>query len=139
MVGETTRSEITLNASRAAFIGSKLLWLREHEPDAYTRLRHVMLPKGWLAGQLTGRIVTEPSDASGTGLFDVAAGSWPALIIDRLDIGPAILAGPEPPFSVVGNVLPEAALALGLPAGRPAVAGAGDQAAAFATGATGPG
>jgi xylulokinase len=140
LVGETTLSEITLNPSRGAFTGSKLLWLREHEPDAYAQLRHAMLPKDWLVGQLTGRIVTEPSDASGTGLFDVAATSWSALILDRLDIDPAIFAAPEPSFSVVGYVLPEVAPVLGLPAGIPVVAGGGDQAAAaYAAGATGPG
>jgi xylulokinase len=79
---------------------------RSWPPDAYVRLRHAMQPKDWLAGQLTGRIVTEPSGASGTWLFDVAAGSWPPLILDRLNIGPAIFAAPEPSFSVVGNVLP---------------------------------
>lgn len=140
LVGAPALSEITLNPSRAAFTAAKLLWLREHEPDAYGRLRHAMLPKDWLVARLTGRIVTEPSDASGTGLFDVPASSWSEPILGRLDIDPAILAEPQRSASVVGYVLPEAGAAFGLPAGIPVIAGGGDQAtAAYAAGATGPG
>ena len=140
LVGQTRLAEITGNPARSAFTAAKLLWLRDREPDAYARLRHAVLPKDWLVSRLTGRIVTEPSDASGTGLLDIRTASWSEQILAWLDIDPGMVAVIQPSFSVVGNVLPEAAAAWGLPPGIPVVAGGGDQAAAaYSAGATGPG
>ncbi|RLZ02759.1 xylulokinase [Kocuria tytonicola] len=55
---------------------SKLAWLRENEPSAAERVARVMLPHDWLTLQLCGEFVTDRSDASGTGYFDAAHGSY---------------------------------------------------------------
>ncbi len=59
-----------------SFTITKLAWLRRHEPDAYRRVRHVMLPHDWLTRHLCGRIVTDRGDASGTGWWSPAEGRY---------------------------------------------------------------
>jgi xylulokinase len=60
----------------------KLMWLRQHEPALMDRARMLMLTKDYVRLALTGEVATEPSDAGGTQLLDVASGRWdPALCI----------------------------------------------------------
>jgi xylulokinase len=70
----------------ASFTITKLSWLHRSEPDAWARLAHVVLPHDWLTFKLTGRLVTDRGDASGTGYWSAGTGSYrPDLlaIIDR--------------------------------------------------------
>lgn len=58
----------------------KLMWLRKHEPQLMDRARMLMLTKDYVRLALIGEVATEPSDAGGTQLLDVATGRWdPAL------------------------------------------------------------
>ena len=70
----------------AAFTITKLSWLHRTEPDAWSRLAHVLLPHDWLTYQLTGQMVTDRGDASGTGYWSPLTGDyrWDLLgIVDR--------------------------------------------------------
>ncbi len=69
----------------AAITISKLAWLKVHEPATYARVGRVMLPHDWLTFRLTGRIVTDRGDASGTGYWSPSRGRWRADILRRLD------------------------------------------------------
>ena len=60
----------------ASFTVTKLAWLRRHEPQAWERLAHVALPHDWLTLELTGRLVTDRGDASGTGYWSAASGTY---------------------------------------------------------------
>jgi xylulokinase len=60
----------------ASFTITKLAWLHRHEPRAWERLAHVVLPHDWLTLELTGRLVTDRGDASGTGYWSAAAGTY---------------------------------------------------------------
>jgi xylulokinase len=60
----------------ASFTITKLAWLQRHEPGAWERLAHVVLPHDWLTLQLTGRLVTDRGDASGTGYWSAATGTY---------------------------------------------------------------
>jgi xylulokinase len=60
----------------ASFTITKLAWLRRHEPRAWERLAHVVLPHDWLTLELTGRLVTDRGDASGTGYWSAASGTY---------------------------------------------------------------
>ncbi len=60
----------------ASFTITKLAWLRRHEPAAWERLAHVVLPHDWLTLELTGRLVTDRGDASGTGYWSAASGAY---------------------------------------------------------------
>ena len=121
---------LTGNRALTGFTAPKLLWLREHEPDAYARIRHVLLPKDYVRLRLTGERATDVADASGTLLFDVAERRWSQDVLDALDVPadwlPTALESPE----VSGRTAN----------GTPVAAGAGDQAAgALGVGVDGPG
>jgi xylulokinase len=131
--------EITLNPLLPAFTLSKLLWVRDHDPDIHRRIRHVLLPKDYLRLRMTGLLGTDPSDAAGTSMFDGRSWSWSTEILDAFGIPPSWLPPCVPSASTSGSLGPKAAALLGLQPGTPVVAGAGDQAAqAIGLGATEP-
>ncbi len=64
----------------AAFTITKLAWVAEHEPDILRQIRAVCVPHDWLTYKLSGRHVTDRSDASGTGYFNVQSQWLPELL-----------------------------------------------------------
>jgi xylulokinase len=118
-LGRAELVELTGNRALTGFTAPKLLWVREHEPEAYARIRHVLLPKDYVRLRLTGELATDVSDASGTLLFDVARRTWSERVLAALDIParwlPPALESPQ----AAGRTA----------AGVPVAAGAGDQAA----------
>jgi xylulokinase len=129
--------ELIGNPVLPGFTAPKILWVREHEPEVYGRVAHVLLPKDYVRYRLTGALASEVSDASGTALFDVGRRRWSAEMPAALDIPSAWL--PEVTESAVVSARISAAAAeqTGLAAGTPVVGGAGDQAAqAIGSGAT---
>ncbi|NNF63984.1 MAG: xylulokinase [Acidimicrobiia bacterium] len=135
-VGRERLVEITGNDALTGFTAPKLLWVRNHEPAVFDRIRHVLLPKDYVRLKLTDSHATDRAGGSGTHLFDLAARTWSPELLDKLelDIGlfPPTFEGP----STTGHVTNEAAAETGLAAGTPVMAGGGDQAAnAIGTGA----
>ncbi len=132
--------EITGNLAMPGFTAPKLLWLREHEPRLFDRIRQVLLPKDWLRLRLTGEAVSEMSDASGTLWLDVAARRWsaPMLVACGLDAShmPRLVEGSD----ISGTLKAEWAQRWGLPSAVPVAGGGGDNAAsAVGMGAVAPG
>jgi len=84
---------ISLTGNRAlpGFTAPKLLWLREHEPDTYSRIARIALPKDYVRLQLCGEHATDVSDASGMLLLDVARRRWSADVLTALELEPAWL------------------------------------------------
>jgi xylulokinase len=68
--------QITGNIAMPGFTAPKLLWVRKHEPSVFARLRKVLLPKAYVRYRLTGEMIEEMSDASGTLWLDVGARDW---------------------------------------------------------------
>lgn len=95
---------------------SKLLWIKENEPENFARIRHILLPHEYLNFWLTGNIVAEYGDASGTAFFDVRTRTWIAEILDAIDGGSGLLRAALPPLvgadAIVGTVRPEVAAEL---------------------------
>ena len=65
-VGKERLSAYTANIAFTGFTAPKLLWMRDHEPENFERIRKIMLPKDYLAYRLSGSFCTDYSDASGT-------------------------------------------------------------------------
>jgi len=115
----------------------KLLWLRINEADNFARIARFCLPKDYVVLKLTGRLVTESSDASGTSLYRVREGVWDKHILDVLGVQRSML----PDLVGVGSVI-GAITCPDLPRlrGVPVVAGGADNAAAaFGCGVEKPG
>jgi xylulokinase len=119
----------TANPPLTGFTLSKLLWVRDNEPEAAARIHHLLLPKDYVRFRLTGRFASDVSDASGTGLFDVAHRHWSREMIEGAEVDPDILPEVVESSDITGRLTQEASRATGLLAGIPVVGGAGDQAA----------
>jgi xylulokinase len=119
-VGLERLIELTGNRAFPGFTAPKLLWLRRHEPGAYARVGHVLLPKDYVRLRLTGERAIDVADASGTLLLDVAGRRWSDDVLHALELSrewlPPVLESPD----ISGTTAD----------GIPVAAGAGDQAAA---------
>ena len=82
---------LTGNRALTGFTAPKLLWLRRHEPESYTRIARVLLPKDYVRLRLTGEWAIDVADASGTLLLDVARRSWSEDVLDALELPAAWL------------------------------------------------
>ena len=128
-IGRQRLIELTGNDALTGFTAPKLLWVREHEPELYAEVRHVLLPKDYVRYRLTGAHATDRAGAAGTLLFDLRRRDWSAEVLDALDIPADWLPPTHEGPAVTGTLSAEAAEATGLAAGTPVVAGGGDQAA----------
>ncbi len=111
------------------FTAPKLRWVAEHEPATFAKVAKVVLPKDYLRFKLTGELVTDMSDASGTAWLDVAGRAWsePLLALCGLGIGhmPRLVEG----SASSGVLRDDVAQQLGLPRNVVVAGGGGDNAA----------
>jgi xylulokinase len=119
------------NAPSPGMAGPILLWLSRHEPATYWEARWMLQPKDWIRMRLTGQAATDPTDASGTLLFDLARGAWAADLIRAFGLRTDLLPAIRPPAGIAGPLLPAAAEHLGLRPGLPVAIGAADTAASL--------
>ena len=124
-----TLRQITGNIAMPGFTAPKLLWVRTHEPDVFARTRTVLLPKAWLRYRMTGEMIEEMSDASGTLWLDVGARDWSDAALAATGLSraamPRLVEGNAP----AGTLRPDLAARWGM--ARPPIlaGGAGDNAA----------
>lgn len=139
-VGADRLLKLTCNPALTNFTLTKLLWVRQYEPEIWKKVRHVLLPKDYVRFRLSGEYAIDVADASGTLMLDVTNRRWSDELLGLVDVDrallPAVFESPE----VCARVSQEASSVTGIPAGTPIVAGAGDQAAgAIGMGITRPG
>ena len=128
-IGEDKVLACIANPVLTGFTLPKLLWVRDHEPQNFARVRYILLPKDYIRFRLTGEFATEVSDASGTALLDVVHRRWSFELMDLLGLDRAILPKLHESTDVTGVIGAEAAKTTGLAPGTPVVGGGGDQAA----------
>jgi xylulokinase len=114
---------------RPGYTAPKIQWLKNHEPDAFARLAHILLSHDYINYLLTGEYTAEAGDASGTALFDVRNRVWSSKIAALIDSGgkvekclPRLLKDGEP----AGTVSAPAAKRYGIPEGAIVSQGGGD-------------
>jgi xylulokinase len=127
-VGREKVLEYTANPVLTGFTLPKLLWVRDHEPANFARVKKMLLPKDYVRFMLTGEFASEVSDASGTSVFDVVKRRWSWEMMDALGLDRAILPKCYESSEVTGQITAEVAALTGLKAGTPVVGGGGDQA-----------
>ena len=116
----------TNNPILPGYMGGKLLWVRDHEPEIYRQIARFLLPKDYIRYRLTGGYATDVSDASGTGLFDVAHRQWAGELIDLLDLPDTWFPRVHELAEIVGRITADVATETGLKTGTPVIAGGGD-------------
>lgn len=128
------------NAAFEGFTLPKVLWLKQNESASFERLAKVLLPKDYIRYQLTGEMATEPSDASGTLMFDVSRRKFDADLLKDLGLESSLAPDVGGSSQVLGVVSQEVATLTGLLAGTPVVGGGADNACgAVGVGAVSPG
>lgn len=126
--GEAQLRDWVRNPALEGFTLPKVLWLREKEPDAFARVATVLLAKDFIRYRLTGALATEPSDASGTLMFDPSGMRWSDELLHAVDVPRTLLPDVGGSSEILGRVTSEAASATGLPIGTPVVGGGADNA-----------
>jgi xylulokinase len=133
-------SRITGNPAMPGFTAPKLMWVKKHEPDVFSRVAKVLLPKAYLRYRLSGALFDDMSDAAGTLWLDVGQRAWSDAVLAATDLSrdhmPALVEG----NAAAGTLHADLAKRWGM-AKPPVIAGgAGDNAAgAVALGAIHPG
>lgn len=139
-VGRERLIQLTGNDALPGFTAPKILWMRNHEPEVFAQIRHILLPKDYVRLRLTDEYAMDKADGSGTLLFDLQRRDWSEAVTAALEIPlkwlPPTYEGPE----TTGMLSAVAAADTGLVSGTPVVAGGGDQSAqAVGVGAVAPG
>lgn len=104
----------------------KIMWLRDNEPDVFKRIHKVLGSKDYINYRLTGVVATDYSYASGSGVWDLVRWRYDAKLIAASGLDASIFPDAVAASEVIGGLSPEAAFALGLPAGVKVVAGGVD-------------
>jgi xylulokinase len=125
-VGMDRAYNITGHRLNATYSLSKVMWVRDNEPETFSRSRHVLCAKDFVAYRLTGVLATDPSDASGMNAYDQAAGTWSTELLEAAGVERSLFADIVPSTTIIGTVTPAAAAETGLLAGTPVVMGGGD-------------
>ena len=126
--GESRLRDLACNPALEGFTLPKVLWLRNHEPEAYARLATVLLPKDYIRYRLTGVLATDPSDASATLMYDTAKLRWSEEILKAVNVPVSMVPAVGGSSEVLGHVTAAAAALTLLAEGTPVVGGGADNA-----------
>ena len=120
------KNHIADHRNTASYGIQKLMWIRDNEPQVYEKTYKVLNAKDYIIFKLTGRFVTDPSDANGFSCFDLKTFQWSDEILSCTGIDRGKLLEIVPSIQTAGAVTKEAALQSGLKQGTPVVVGGGD-------------
>ena len=108
-------------------MGPIVAWLADCEGEAYRTCERVIFPKDYVRALLTDQIgVTDHSDASGSGMYDVRRGGWSPEVVAAFGVDRALLPEIRWAGDVAGTVSARAGAVYHLPVGIPVVVGGGD-------------
>ena len=128
--GREKLSRLSGNVAFAGFTLPKILWIKENEPQNFAQISKILVPKDYLNYRLTGEISAEPSDASGTLLYDPFFKGWSDELLSLTGLGRSVLPPINPSSSLVGRLKMDIANELGLSDDVKVAAGCGDNAGA---------
>lgn len=125
-ISDTDYYLLTGQRLSASYSSPKLMWLKANEPDTYRKTCKMLNAKDYILLRLTGAVVTDPSDASGTGLMDIRKLQWSDELLDICGLARDKFPEIIPSVAVAGRVTADAAAQCGLLEGTPVVTGGGD-------------
>lgn len=118
--------KLTNNRMLTGYTGGKILWLRDEEPDNFARMKMFVCPKDYIRYRMTGELMIDVSDASGTGFFDTRNRVWSDELIEIAGLDKSIFPKAVESTVLAGRVTCDVAQLTGLPEGLPCYAGGGD-------------
>jgi xylulokinase len=117
---------LTGSPAAAGFQAATIRWCQQNRASDWAQVDKILLPKDYLQWRLTGEYSTDPSDASGTLLFDINRQRWSPIMLELMGIRRSQLPEVRPSEDIAGRIGEEAAGALGVAKNTPVVSGAGD-------------
>jgi xylulokinase len=125
-VGMENTYHITGHRASPSYSGAKIMWVRANQPEIFSQAYKFIHAKDFIVARLTGKFVTDYSDASGMNLYDLKSFDWSEQILQAIELDRERLPELHASTDIVGEVLPEVAEEVGLAAGTPVVIGGGD-------------
>lgn len=129
LIGKERLIEITANPALTGFTASKVMWVKNNQPEVFKQIDKVLLPKDYIRYRLTGVFASEVSDASGTQFLDVPKRRWSEEVLNKLGFSLDWMPKVYESHEISGTISAEAADLTGLKQGTPVAGGGGDQAA----------
>jgi len=123
---ESLLAAVTANPIVPSWTGAKVRWFKENQGDAYNRARWFLVPKDFINYRLTGIAATDPSEASGSFLWDWKSDGYSQQMAEIVGVDLGLFAPVSASHQVIGEVTEEASKQSGIPPGVPVVAGGGD-------------
>ena len=117
---------ITGHRASSSYSGAKALWIRNNQPDIFSQAHKFIHAKDFIVARLTGKFVTDYSDASGMNLYDLKEKDWSDRILEAIELDRELLPELHASTDIVGEVQSKVADQVGLAAGTPVVIGGGD-------------
>lgn len=125
-VGAREFFQIVGHRPGASYSLAKYLWLKEHEPDVYRNTHKILQAKDYMVFKLTGKFLTDYSDAAGTNAFDINTFQWSQKVLDAVSVPREVFPDAVESTRIAGEITEIAARECGLKKGIPVVMGAGD-------------
>lgn len=125
-ISEERFYSITGHRISASYSLEKLMWVRDNEPEIYSKTHKMLNAKDYINFLLCGIMATDPSDASGTNAYDINKWAWSQEIIELAGVTPSMFPEVRSSIDVIGTITNNAAQATGLKEGTPVVCGGGD-------------
>ncbi len=104
----------------------QLLWIKNNEPQIWSRVGKIMFAKDYVRHILTGDYVTDFIEAEGSMMFDYNTLSWSKELCGLLDLDASIMPEIVKPTDIVGKITKAAAEDTGLCEGTPVLCGTTD-------------
>lgn len=123
---ESELAAVTANPIAPSWTGPKILWYKQNQPEAYDRARWFLVPKDFINFRLSGTAATDPSEASGSFLWDWREDGYSSAMAEAVGVDLGRFAPVRASHEVIGTVTADAFKLTGVPAGTPVVAGGGD-------------
>lgn len=130
----------TSNNPSTTYTALHIKWVQENQPELWSKVRHVLVAKDYLKYKLTGKMVTDYAEASGTLVFNVQKEKWSQDAFNLFGIPQQYFPDVLPSDELIGSVSDAASKITGLKAGIPVVNGSSDNSAsALGAGMVSPG
>ncbi|HQC15200.1 xylulokinase, partial [Mesotoga prima] len=122
--------DLTWNFPTTTYAAPQICWVKKHRPGVFSRTKSILIAKDYIKFLLTGNKVTDPSDASGTAVFDIRTNQWSREALELIDLDGDLLPEVIPSARIIGHVTEKAARETGLIQGTPVVNGGSDHSVA---------
>jgi len=119
----------TRNFATPTYTAPQVKWVKDHQPEVWNQVERILVAKDFIKFRLTGQMVTDYSEASGTLLFDVEKRAWSDAMFDFFDFPRSLFPEVLPSDEIIGRVSQEAAELTGIKMGTPVGNGSADNTA----------